>query len=185
MPAAAMLRNQTNIAGPNSAPTFSVPRRWIQNSTTISTSEIGTIQGCASLVATPMPSTAEMTEIAGVITPSPKSIAAPTTTITTKPGRFGRDAALGPRQQQRQQRQDAALAVVVDPHDDAHVLDADDDDQRPDDQGEDPQHVLRGHADVGAREARLEGVERARPDVAVDHPEGRHGQAGLELARLR
>jgi len=83
IPAAAMLKNHTSIAGPKSAPTFSVPLRWMTNSTRTSTSEIGTIQGWAALVATPMPSTAEITEIAGVITPSPNSIAAPITTTTT------------------------------------------------------------------------------------------------------
>ncbi len=45
---------------------------------------------CADAVTTPMPSTAEMTEIAGVITPSPKSIAAPAmTTSVSHPALIG------------------------------------------------------------------------------------------------
>ncbi len=42
--------------------------------------EIGTIRFDAAGVATPIPSTAEMTEMAGVTTPSPKSMAAPIVT---------------------------------------------------------------------------------------------------------
>ncbi len=43
--------------------------------------EIGTMNGCAAWVETPMPSTAEITEMAGVMMPSPKSIAAPAMTM--------------------------------------------------------------------------------------------------------
>jgi hypothetical protein len=66
-----MTANQATITGPNSRPTAAVPQRWIPNSTVSTPSAIGTTR-CARLgVATFRPSTAESTEIAGVIIPSP------------------------------------------------------------------------------------------------------------------
>ncbi len=45
---------------------------------------------------------------------------------------------------QRRQREDAALALVVGPHDDRDVLDRDDDQQRIDDQRQHAEDVLVG-----------------------------------------
>ncbi len=72
-----MTRNQTSITGPNSLPTRSVPWRWNRNSAVRTTSVIGTTQVCSAGAATLRPSTAPSTEIAGVMTPSPKKIAVP------------------------------------------------------------------------------------------------------------
>jgi hypothetical protein len=71
---------------------------------------------------------------------------------------------------ERHERQDAALAAVVSPHDEGEVLEGDHEDHRPDHQREDADHVLGGGIDaVLAAEALLEGVERAGTDVAVHH----------------
>ena len=82
---------------------------------------------------------------------------------------------------QRHEREGAALAVVVGPQDDDHVLDRDDDDQRPQDQGDHPHHHLAGEGGRarmpgGGGKAFLERVERAGADVAVNHPDGAKGQ---------
>ena len=52
---------------------------------------------------------------------------------------------------QRQQGDDAALAAVVGPQDEDAVLDRDDDDQRPQDEGQDPQHHVPGRGRRGWR----------------------------------
>jgi hypothetical protein len=71
---------------------------------------------------------------------------------------------------QRHQRQDAALALVVRVHHQQHVFDRHDQQQRPEDQRQDAEHLRRAHravAEIG--QARLEGIERAGADIAVDH----------------
>ncbi len=69
--------NHTRIIGPNSQPTAPVPCRWIANNPTRIPSEIGTTRCERPGAATFNPSTAEVTEIAGVIMPSPKNRPAP------------------------------------------------------------------------------------------------------------
>ena len=71
------MTNHSEVIGPNSAPTEPVPRFWIQNSATMISTVAGTTNGCSIGVITSSPSTAESTEIAGVIIASPKNIAAP------------------------------------------------------------------------------------------------------------
>ena len=71
-------------------------------------------------VATPIPSTAPSTEIAGVMTPSPYRSAAPNSPKRMSTRRVARQIALG--MQQGQQRHDAAFAPVIRPHDDGQVL---------------------------------------------------------------
>ena len=66
-----MKTNQTSVTGPNTAPMPPVPRFCIANSTTKMTQVMGTTNGEKALVATSSPSTADSTEIAGVMTPSP------------------------------------------------------------------------------------------------------------------
>ena len=56
---------------PNRRPTAPVPKRWIANSTVRITSVIGTTSVSSAAPTTSRPSTAERTEIAGVIIPSP------------------------------------------------------------------------------------------------------------------
>src|SRR4051794_40962333 len=63
--------NQTPITGPNSRPTAPVPKRWIANRNVMITSVIGTTSDSSDGAATLRPSTADSTEIAGVIIPSP------------------------------------------------------------------------------------------------------------------
>jgi hypothetical protein len=55
-----------------SNPTTPVPRLWIQNSAVSTTMVMGTTKFLAAGVTTSSPSTALSTEIAGVMTPSPK-----------------------------------------------------------------------------------------------------------------
>ena len=70
-PRTAIVVNQMPIAGPNSTPTLPVPNRWMQNSTVSTASEIGITSLDRLGDATFRPSTADSTEIAGVIIPSP------------------------------------------------------------------------------------------------------------------
>ena len=75
------------------------------------------------------------------------------------------DRALG----EREQRQRAALAVVVGPEDQPDVLEGDDEDQRPDQHRGDADHLRLDEPVAAGRVQRLaHGVERAGADVAVD-----------------
>ena len=70
---------------------------------------------------------------------------------------------------ERQQRENSALAVVVRAHDENDVLDADDDYQRPDDQREDAVDVVGGWLDaVFELEAFAQRVQGTGTDVPVD-----------------
>ena len=70
-PATARIANHTPMIGPKRRPTAPVPKRWIANSTVRMTSVIGTTSDLSAGAATSRPSTAESTEMAGVIIPSP------------------------------------------------------------------------------------------------------------------
>ncbi len=70
-PSAASTQNQHNITGPKIAPTLAVPRRCIRKSAISTTSATGMTKGRNAGVATSSPSTADSTEMAGVIMPSP------------------------------------------------------------------------------------------------------------------
>ena len=59
------------MTGPNSRPTAPVPKRWMANSTVRIASAIGTTSESSDGATTSRPSTADSTEIAGVIMPSP------------------------------------------------------------------------------------------------------------------
>ena len=76
-PHAPIARNHTIITGPNMRPTAAVPIRCVANRRTMITAVIGTTRcardGCTTL----SPSTADSTEIAGVIMLSPKNSEAP------------------------------------------------------------------------------------------------------------
>ena len=173
-PQAPMATNQTIITGPNSRPTAAVPRRCTANSTTMITAVIGTISSSSDGSTTLSPSTAESTEIAGVIMLSPKNSAAPKmpSAASTMAGALRPRAA--PPAQQRDQRHDAALAVVVGAHRQQDVGDRDDDHHRPEDQRDDAEHVVRADRDrvrVGRVEHGLQGVDRAGADVAEHHAE--------------
>ena len=85
---------------------------------------------------------------------------------------------------QCRQRHDAAVATVVRAHDEARVLDRNDDHQRPEDQRNDTVNAGRGGVRGGpmGREDDLLGVKRARADIAVNDAEGaerEHRPAGI------
>ena len=85
MPITASTVNHTAITGPNSLPTTPVPKRWIANSAVSTAIAIGSTSEARLGTATFRPSTAESTEIAGVIMLSPKNSAAPSTPSVTSP----------------------------------------------------------------------------------------------------
>ena len=168
MPSAASVTNQTAVIGPNSAPTEPVPRFWIQNSATM----ISTVSGHDERVQhrghhlEPLDRgehrdrrrdhrVAE--EHRGTEDAEPDQPPA-------QP-----PLAFGPAGDQRSEREDAALAVVVRTHDQHHVLERDDDDQRPEherqqavDVGLVERHAVRAAEDLAHR------VQRRGADVAVD-----------------
>jgi hypothetical protein len=85
----------------------------------------------------------------------------------------------GLRPDQRDERENTALALVVGAQHEQEVLHRHDQNQRPHDQREDAEHVRRGHRNlVRARKALPQGVQRTRPDVAVDDPKRRQDQEG-------
>ena len=63
--------NQAAITGPKKRPSGPVPKRWTKNSVERITSVTGTTIASRFGVTTSRPSTADITEIAGVIIPSP------------------------------------------------------------------------------------------------------------------
>ena len=71
--------NQSTVTGPKNLPISRVPRFWTANSSTSTTREIGTTYGLAAGVTISSPSTADSTEMAGVMIPSPKNSARPNT----------------------------------------------------------------------------------------------------------
>ena len=74
-----MVRNQTTMTGPNSRPTTPLPSLCSTKSTTMMVTVIGTTKVSMDGSIVSIPSTAESTEIAGVIMLSPKNSAAPKT----------------------------------------------------------------------------------------------------------
>ena len=80
---------------------------------------------------------------------------------------------------QGHQRQDAPLALVVRPHDENDVFDRNDEDQRPEDQGQDAHDVVPGRLDtVFLVETFTKRVQRAGSDVAIDDAKGGERQTG-------
>ena len=156
-------RAPCRCAAPGRAPAGSPPTRY------------GT-QPSKMLVATVRPSTAPSTEMAGVMMPSPYSSAAPNRPAPIE-HRAPPRRRLPVRPDQREQRQDAALAPVVGPQHERDVLEGDHEVHRPEHERHDAHHVLaRGRQAVHRVEALLERVERAGADVAVDDTERREGQ---------
>ena len=70
-PVRASTMNQTTMTGPNSRPMRWVPSRCTKNNPTTMAMPIGSTTSCAAGATTSMPSTADSTEIAGVIRLSP------------------------------------------------------------------------------------------------------------------
>ena len=76
-PANPMTTNHRIITGPKNRPTVAVPWRCTENSPMMMTTVMGTTSLASPGSTTLRPSTAESTEIAGVIMLSPKNSAAP------------------------------------------------------------------------------------------------------------
>src|ERR1700736_1820306 len=72
-----MATNQAIITGPKNRPTAAVPCRWTENNATMITAVIGTMKSSKWGAMALRPSTADSTEIAGVIMLSPKNSEAP------------------------------------------------------------------------------------------------------------
>ena len=106
------MTNQTTMTGPNRRPTLPVPRDWSAKSPTRMTSVAGTTKFAASGLNF-SPSIAERTEIAGVMTPSPYSNAAPITPSSNHKRQFDPLGGLAVVLDQGQQRQNPAFAVIV------------------------------------------------------------------------
>ena len=129
--------------------------------------------------ATSRPSTADSTEIAGVMTPSPKKIAVPKMPRTA--------AGAGAASAGRFTACEASASIAIRPPSPLlsarrisdHVLERDDDRQRPEHQR---QHAVDVVARVSGtwplREHLLQRVQRAGADVAVDDAEGAERQRG-------
>ena len=81
-PSDASTANQSSMIGPKARPMRSVPLRWIWNSATRMTRVMGTTEPPSPGAASSSPSTALSTEMAGVMTPSPKNSAQPTSPIS-------------------------------------------------------------------------------------------------------
>ena len=140
MPQAAIAENQTIITGPNRRPTAAVPIRWTRTADDDHRGDRH--DGCCSDGCTTLsPSTAESTEIAGVIMLSPKNSDAPNIPSAASTS-FVRAPAAPAAPDQRDQREDPALAVVVGAHHQQHVQQRDDDRHRPEDQRDDPVDAL-------------------------------------------
>src|SRR6516225_7545869 len=77
IPSTAITVNQTLMTGPNIRPTMPVPSRWTRNRTTMIATVMGMTRPATDGAATSTPSTAESTEMAGVIMLSPKNSEAP------------------------------------------------------------------------------------------------------------
>src|SRR5271165_4551940 len=85
----------------------------------------------------------------------------------------------GPPPRPGEQREDAALALVVGTHDQEDVFDGDDDDQCPESHRQNAKHVFRVESKAVLRvEALTEGVNRACPDIAEHDAERGHAQPG-------
>ena len=91
------------------------------------------------------------------------------------------DGGCGPGEgvlRQRHERQGAALALVVRPHQEQHIFEGDGQEQGPEQQGDDADHILLDDAAarMGMGEGLAQGVEGAGADVAIDDADGSQGQ---------
>ena len=121
------------------------------------------------------PSTAETTEIAGVIIASPKKKAAPTMPrkSANPPFRFSHCL------DENDEREDAAFTAVVGAHQQEDVFERDDEDQRPDEERGDADHIVAQAVGASAGdmvERFAHRIERAGADVAEDDAERGKGQ---------
>ena len=170
-PSTPSVANQRSITGPKIEPMLAVPRRCTANSPTRIAIVNGTTYGRKIGVTISSPSTALSTEIAG------RDHAVAVEQRGAEQADEHEHPAIAPRRRRRRRHErgegdDPALAAVVRPHDEDEVLDRDDDDERPDEQREQPEDVLRrGRHAVRAMQRLPHRVERAGADVAVHDAE--------------
>ena len=88
-----------------------------------------------------------------------------------------------PHIEQRQQCDDAALAVIVGAHNQDGVFERDDHDQRPEDHRHDADDGFRRDRSGGVRRL-LESIEGTRTDIAVDDAERRKARSAGQLPGL-
>ena len=142
------------------------------------TTVAGKTNGASSPSTCLSPSSAESTEIAGVMIASPQNNAAPATPMQENDRRAPAQRDLG----QRLQRQNAAFALVVRLHEEQHVFRRHDDQQRPDDQRHDADDLTNAEAGIlEMAERGLQRVERAGADVA-EHDADRAQRQEPEIA---
>jgi hypothetical protein len=84
---------------------------------------------------------------------------------------------------EREKREHSAFAAVIRAKNENQVFDADDEDESPDDKRKNSVDIFwcRGKA-ILRLEALAEGVERTRPDVAIDDTEGYQSQLSESLS---
>jgi len=129
------------------------------------TTVIGTTNGSKTPVATPNPSTALKTEIAG----RDHAVAVQQSGAEQADGdEHGMVPLPGLGSHERNQGEDAALAAVVGAHHERQVFHRDGDDERPEDERENPEHVRFADRNrVGTREALAQRVQGTGANVAV------------------
>ena len=71
-----------------------------------------------------------------------------------------------------------AFAVVVGPQHEHHVLDGHDHRQRPEENGHDAVHVIRGESDVAGTKDLFDGVQHTGANIAINHANGAQGERG-------
>ena len=117
-----MTVNHRSIAGPKMLPMKPVPLRWTRKNPIRIRTLTGTTIGASCGASIFSPSTALSTDIAGVITPSPYSSAAPINPTTSRDARQVPGGAC----RASEKRHDATLAAIVGAHDEDGVFDGDD-----------------------------------------------------------
>jgi hypothetical protein len=110
-PSAARTVNQTIITGPKMRPTTAVPNRWARNSSRMITAVIGTTASAKPGRITFRPSTADSTEMAGVIMLSPRNSAAPSTPRLANTSAVRRP----PRRPDAPHRRNSVISAMIPP----------------------------------------------------------------------
>jgi hypothetical protein len=82
------------------------------------------------------------------------------------------------------QRQYAALAFVIGVEHHHHVLQQDDENQRPKDQRQHAENMVRSHGNSGPHETGRHGIQGARADIAEDNAERRKRHGREPLTRM-
>ena len=174
-------RNQAMTTGPKMLDTRAVPKRWKPKSRT----RMPTVSGSTKLdsdgVIDLRPSTADSTEIAGVMIEVAEEQRRADDADCQDPCRPVGEG----RARQCGERQNAALALVVRPGDEEHVFHRHDQEQRPGDQRQQPEHIVLDDAVAKDRETLPEGVDRTGADIAVDDAERTQHQHRHAVGLLR